>query len=95
MSANTLKQSQAIVKDALANNPQFLAEALDCYKQIKGDIRDYIHGPLQLKEYKNRMAGYGKLIGAWRNFLVTIQLSTENKGIDHLLKSIPKLEVEK
>ena len=91
MSNKNLKLTQEVVSQALQQNPKFLEEALDIYKQIKGDIRDYIHGPLDLKEYKNRMAGYGKLIGSWRNFLASIQVSSQNKGIDQMLANMPKL----
>lgn len=92
MSVNVSKSANGVLTDAMTNNPQFLAEALDCYKHIKGDIRDYIHGPLDVKEFKIRMSGYGKLIGSWRNFLATIQLAADNKGMDKFLKDIPKLE---
>jgi len=80
-----------MLRDAMETNPKILGEALGCYKQIKGDIRDYIHGPLDLKEYKNRMMGYGKMIGAWRNFLASVQVASQYKQLDEFLDEIPRL----
>ena len=91
MSANIARGAKQMVVEAITYNPKLIAEALDCYKQIKGDIRDYIHGPLDVKEYKNRMMGYGKMIGSWRNFLASIQVAAEHEKLDEFLEEIPQL----
>jgi len=92
MSVGVARQSEQAVTNALKQNPQFLQVAFDLYKNIVGDIRDYIHGPLNAQEFTKRMNGYGKAIGQWRNIIATVQLAGQIKNIDELVRDIPRLD---